>query len=186
MSIYILDVLWGQPIKLIQVVSTSEFLEYWWNGLDFIFLSPQLVAGPQKPQKLTTSKIKYEHFGSKILISHWKMDIIFQEIEFFKHLKCNFKTSWPQKFSIFKNVFTMKITLNLRIKKRSLTFSKLKKQHFDVGYPVCMAYVYIRRPVPSTDQALPSCFYFRISWILMERPWKHFFGSCSFLRGLGS
>ena len=25
---YILDVLWGQPIKLIQVVSTSEFHEY--------------------------------------------------------------------------------------------------------------------------------------------------------------
>ena len=25
---YIVDVLWGQPIKLIQVVSTSEFHEY--------------------------------------------------------------------------------------------------------------------------------------------------------------
>ena len=43
-----------------------------------------------------------------------------------------------------------------------------------------------RRPVPSTDQALPSCFYFRISWILMERPLKHFFGSCGFLEGLRS
>ena len=31
---YILDVLWGQPIKLIQVVSTSEFHEYWWNDVD--------------------------------------------------------------------------------------------------------------------------------------------------------
>ena len=27
-STYLLDVLWGQPIKLIQVVSTSEFHEY--------------------------------------------------------------------------------------------------------------------------------------------------------------
>ena len=26
-----------------------------------------------------------------------------------------------------------------------------------------------RRPVPSTDQAIPSCFYFKISWILMEQ-----------------
>ena len=26
-----LDVLWCQPIKLIQVVSNSEFHEYWWN-----------------------------------------------------------------------------------------------------------------------------------------------------------
>ena len=34
------------------------------------FLSPPLVAGPQKPQKLTTSKIKYKHFGAKILILH--------------------------------------------------------------------------------------------------------------------
>ena len=46
--------------------------------------------------------------------------------------------------------------------------------------------LYTRRPVPSTDQALPSCFYFRISWILMKRPWKHFFGSCGFLQGLRS
>ena len=46
--------------------------------------------------------------------------------------------------------------------------------------------IQIRRPVPSTDQALPSCFYFRISWILIERPWKHFFGSCGFLQGLRS
>ena len=30
------DVLWGQPIKLIQVVSTSKFHEYWWNDSDFI------------------------------------------------------------------------------------------------------------------------------------------------------
>ena len=27
-SVYLLDVLWGQPIMLIQVVSTSEFHEY--------------------------------------------------------------------------------------------------------------------------------------------------------------
>ena len=65
-----LDVFWGQPIKLIQVVSTSEFHEYGRNDFGFIFLSPPLVAGPQKPQKLTTSKIKYEHFGPKILIPH--------------------------------------------------------------------------------------------------------------------
>ena len=30
------DVLWCQPIKLIHVVSTSEFHEYWWNDVDFI------------------------------------------------------------------------------------------------------------------------------------------------------
>ena len=37
---YLLDVLWSQPIKLILVVSTSEFHEYWWNDIDFIFFCP--------------------------------------------------------------------------------------------------------------------------------------------------
>ena len=35
---YSIDVSWGQPIKLIQVVSTSEFHEYWWN--DVVFFCP--------------------------------------------------------------------------------------------------------------------------------------------------
>ena len=47
----LVDVLWGQPIKLIQVFSTSEFHEYC-----------ALCAGPQKPQTLTGSKIEYENF----------------------------------------------------------------------------------------------------------------------------
>ena len=34
---YIIDVLWGQPIRLIQVVSASEFHEYLWNKIVFIF-----------------------------------------------------------------------------------------------------------------------------------------------------
>jgi hypothetical protein len=38
--------------------------------LVLFFLSPRLVAGPRQPQKLTTSKIKYEHFGPKFLIPH--------------------------------------------------------------------------------------------------------------------
>ena len=37
---------------------------------------PLISAGPQKPQKLTASKIKYEKFGPKILISQIKMDIL--------------------------------------------------------------------------------------------------------------
>ena len=38
--------------------------------LILFFLPPRLVAGPRKLQKLTTSKIKYEHFVPKILIPH--------------------------------------------------------------------------------------------------------------------
>ena len=36
--------------------------------LVLFFLSPPLVAGPQKPQKLTNSKIKYEDLGPKNVI----------------------------------------------------------------------------------------------------------------------
>ena len=42
---YVVGVLWCQPIKLIQVVSTSEFRG---TTLILFFLSPPLVAGPQK------------------------------------------------------------------------------------------------------------------------------------------
>ena len=37
------------------------------------------------------------------------------------------------------------------------------------------SYMYTRRLMGSTDQADPSCIYFRISWILMEWPWFYFF-----------
>ena len=43
-----------------------------------------------------------------------------------------------------------------------------------------------RRPVPSTDQAIPSCFYFRILWILMEQHCFYFFCPLGFLQGLRS
>ena len=39
---YLVDVLWCQPIMLIQVVSTSEFHEYWWKDVDFIFFVPSI------------------------------------------------------------------------------------------------------------------------------------------------
>ena len=61
--------------------------------------------------------IKNRYFGA----------LIFQKNLVFEHLIYNFKTSWPRKISIFKKDFTVKITLILMIKKRPLTFSKLKK-----------------------------------------------------------
>jgi hypothetical protein len=52
------------------VVSTSELLAN--NGTPLFSSKSFLLisAGPQKLQKLTASKIKYEKFGPKILISH--------------------------------------------------------------------------------------------------------------------
>ena len=63
---YGVDVLCRQQIKLFRVVFTSEFNEYQWNNVVFIFLSPRVSEGPQKPQTLTASKTKYEKFGPKI------------------------------------------------------------------------------------------------------------------------
>ena len=37
---YILDVFWGQPIKLIQVASNSELRENQWNDLLFFEIVP--------------------------------------------------------------------------------------------------------------------------------------------------
>ena len=74
----------------------------------YLFLSPPLVAGPQKPQKLTASKPKYENFGPKIPIPHEKIGIY------------NFKTSWPQKISIYKFLFDTIVTLILMINKMPL------------------------------------------------------------------
>ena len=47
---YLLDVLWGQPIKLIQVVSTSEFHEYWWIDLEFTFFVPSTCCRASEVQ----------------------------------------------------------------------------------------------------------------------------------------
>ena len=56
--------------------------------------------------------------------------------------------------------------------------------------PSCTCFLYsslnIRRLMGSTNQADPSCIYFRISWILMERPWFYFFCPLHLLRGLRS
>ena len=38
----------------------------------------------------------------------------------------------------------------------------------------------------STNQADPSCFYYKISWILMERRWFYFFRPLHLLQGLRS
>ena len=66
----IVDVLWGQPIKLIKVTSNLELSENKWNDLLFFKLFPLIASGPQKPKKLIASKIKYESLGPKILIPH--------------------------------------------------------------------------------------------------------------------
>ena len=42
---YVLDALWGQPIKLIQVASNSELRENQWNELLFFEIVPSYCFG---------------------------------------------------------------------------------------------------------------------------------------------
>ena len=46
--------------------------------------------------------------------------------------------------------------------------------------------LYIKCLMVSTNQADPGCFYFRISWILMEGHWFNFFRPLHLMQGLGS
>ena len=79
-STYLVDVLLCQQIKLIQVVSTSESHEYWWNKVDF-FLSLPFSAGPQKLWTLTASKIKYENFDKKFRFLIKKRTLTFSKLK---------------------------------------------------------------------------------------------------------
>ena len=47
---YVTDVLWGQPIKLIQVASNSELSENQWNILLFFEIVPSHYFGASKDQ----------------------------------------------------------------------------------------------------------------------------------------
>ena len=75
---YILDVLCRQQIKLFQVVSTSEFHEYWWNHLKNIFLVPAAFCRASEASNIDyfknfNSSLKNRYFGA----------LIFLEREFF-------------------------------------------------------------------------------------------------------
>ena len=53
---YLLDVLWGQPIKLIQVASNSELRENQWNDLLFFEIVPSHCFGASEASKIDCLK----------------------------------------------------------------------------------------------------------------------------------
>jgi hypothetical protein len=53
---YLLDVLWGQPIKLAQVASTSELLENQWNDLVFFKIIPSHFCRASEASKIDCFK----------------------------------------------------------------------------------------------------------------------------------
>jgi hypothetical protein len=129
--LYIVDVLWGQPFKLVQVASTSELLENQRNDLVFFKIIPSHFCRASEASKIDCFKnqvwkVSTKNFNSSLKNGYFGA-LIFQEIEFFEHLKYNSKTSWPQRISIFKILFTAKITLISMIKKMPLTFLDVKK-----------------------------------------------------------
>ena len=128
---YILDVLWGQRIKLIQVALNSELRENQWKDHLFFEIVPSHCFGASEASTIDSLKDYVWKFWTKIFNSSLKNEyfgaLIFQDIEFFEHVKYSFKTSWPPKISIFKKHFTAKITLILKIKKMPLIFLDVEK-----------------------------------------------------------
>ena len=59
----LVDALWSQLIKLIQVVSTSEFHEYKWNNIVFIFFVLRFLQGLRRT--FTDSKTKDQNMKSQ-------------------------------------------------------------------------------------------------------------------------
>ena len=55
-TIYILDVLWGQLIELIQVASNSELRENQWNDLLFFEIVPSHCFGASDTSKIDSLK----------------------------------------------------------------------------------------------------------------------------------
>jgi hypothetical protein len=55
-SDYLLDVLWGQPIKLIQVASSSELRENQWNNLLFFEIVPSHCFEASEASKIDCLK----------------------------------------------------------------------------------------------------------------------------------
>ena len=56
LSKYLLDVLWGQLIKLIQVASNSELRENQWNDLLFVEIVPSHCFGASEASKIDCLK----------------------------------------------------------------------------------------------------------------------------------
>ena len=116
-------------IKLNRNRSWSKFLNVDGTTLILIFWFPQLSTGPQKPQTLTASKTKYEKFGPKIQIPHWKICILvpyyFTKINFLTTKNTYLKLHDPNHFQFYSFYLIQK--LPSMIQKRPLTFSKLKQ-----------------------------------------------------------
>ena len=81
---YVLDILCRQQIKLFQVVSTSEFHEYWWNNLENIFLVPGAFWGASEARTQNRPLLFYwlslKKIRSVFLINKTRVIIISKKI----------------------------------------------------------------------------------------------------------
>jgi hypothetical protein len=67
-----LDVLWGQPIMLTQVASTSELLENQWNDLVFLKIIPSHFCRASEASKIERFKNEVRKVWTKIFNSTLK------------------------------------------------------------------------------------------------------------------
>ena len=152
----------GQGIWRLRVLSNKTFR---WNNHSFHFFNIfHLVLKPFLSKIFSSRTLKFEFQFCYFQVWHtpYHFSKTQNPIEHQGQVQCTF--------------FSLKYFLCLRWNYMLHT----KFSNF------CSLQVLTRHLMGSTDQADPCCFYFRISWILMERPWFYFFCPLHLLRGLRS
>ena len=95
---------------------------------------------------------------------------------------CDIGTIWTWK-NICHALWSWKSVSSLIISLDGLVWTWHNYKYLSI---IQLWYVSTRCLMVSTDQADPSCFNFRISWIFMERRWFYFFCPLHLLQGLRS
>ena len=100
----------------------------------------------------------------------WKKSKLEKSRKIYSFCRTYFRTNWTKfitsRHSILKKHSTRYV--------RNVVCDAFLYMWFVTAYVIVLT-VYSRCHMVSTDQADPSCFYLRISWILMERHWFYFF-----------
>ena len=80
---YVVDVLWGQPIKLIQVASNSDLHENQWNDLLFFEIVPSHCFGASEASKIDCFNFQKIFYHKKItlILMIKKMPLTFSDVE---------------------------------------------------------------------------------------------------------
>ena len=128
-----------------------------------------------------SKQVIYQVKYSKSLLIVLKLLNIFMDIKHYNWYDYfNRSPNFPSKFNLNQAYIDQYIGLCCSLFSISSLHSRLHSK--------CQMTISLTQTVlmVSTNQADPSCFYFRISWILMERHWFYFFLPLHLVQGFTS